>query len=352
MAHRRLPITPPLLEWLRTDPAWAALPWTERCTLRWLSALGGWNAQASRAAGPPPAALAAPLLVLGPWRSGTTVLHELLVAATGWPTPRTWQCLDPAAFRLRRAPPAAGTLPALARPMDGLPIDALSPQEDEFALLGLGVLSAYRAFLMPHRLDALHESLDPAYWLTDDAWWAPWLDFLHGVLAGRGPQRLVLKSPNHLFRLRALVRRWPELGAAWVVREPAEVLASNRKMWRAMFDAYALTPADNNALDRFLLRALDRTGDMLQWAVQTMPRSQLVVVEHAALRHSPEVVARASLHRLGLPAIDSAAIARTVERMSRGRIDRYVQTPADDRAVTVLHKLAAAQQAALSTHGL
>lgn len=352
MARRRLPITPPLLEWLRADPAWAALPWTERGTLRWLSALGGWNAQASLEASPPPAALDAPLLVLGPWRSGTTVLHELLVAATGWPTPRTWQCLDPAAFRLRRAPPAAGALPPLARPMDGLPINALSPQEDEFALLGLGVPSAYRAFLMPHRLDALYESLDPAFWLNDNAWWSPWIGFLNGVLAGRNPRRLVLKSPNHLFRLNALLRRWPDLSAAWVVREPADVLASNRKMWRAMFDAYALTPADHNALDRFLLHALDRTGDMLLWAVQTMPQSRLVVVEHMALHHSPGAVARASLHRLGLPALDSAAITRAVDRMAQGRVDGYAHAPADDRAVTVLNKLAAAQRAALSTHGL
>src|SRR6266403_127459 len=32
------------------------------------------------------------VFIVGLWRSGSTVLHRLLTDATGWATPRTWQC--------------------------------------------------------------------------------------------------------------------------------------------------------------------------------------------------------------------------------------------------------------------
>ena len=97
-------------------------------------------------------------------------MHELLTAATGWPTPLTWQCMNATAFQLLPAPPAQS---GVARPMDGLEISPLSPQEDEFALLSLGVDSAYRGFLMPERLPELLHTLDPAYWQRHAATWLP-----------------------------------------------------------------------------------------------------------------------------------------------------------------------------------
>jgi hypothetical protein len=78
------------------------------------------------------------VFIVGLWRSGTTVLHHALKEATGWATPRTWQCFRPADFLLAAEP---RDLQA-PRPMDEGRIGTFTPQEDEFASLLLGENSA------------------------------------------------------------------------------------------------------------------------------------------------------------------------------------------------------------------
>ena len=100
-----LALTPPLLAWLRQDPSWSSLPWAWRAAQRWRAAWSGLNARQSEALANPAIPLQDPVFIVGPWRSGTTVMHELLTAATGCATPLTWQCMNAPAFRLASRPP-------------------------------------------------------------------------------------------------------------------------------------------------------------------------------------------------------------------------------------------------------
>src|SRR5271156_4264092 len=91
------------------------------------------------------------VFIVGLWRTGSTALHRLLADATGWATPRTWQCFRPADFLLAPAPRGRQA----SRPMDEGLIGTFTPQEDEFAALLIGEPSLYRAFIDPRRLDEL-----------------------------------------------------------------------------------------------------------------------------------------------------------------------------------------------------
>ncbi|TLZ38162.1 MAG: hypothetical protein E6K24_01165, partial [Gammaproteobacteria bacterium] len=97
-----------------------------------------WHTEESRLARLP--LPADPLFITGLWRSGTTAMHELLHAASGWPTPLTWQCFNPSTCFLT-GPPREDA--SVSRPMDRGRIAALGAQEDEFALLLLGEPSVY-----------------------------------------------------------------------------------------------------------------------------------------------------------------------------------------------------------------
>lgn len=319
-----LALTPGLLDWLAADPAWPRMPAPWRLAQRWRAFWGGINARQSAALNDAQTApaLQAPVFIVGPWRSGTTVMHELLTAATGCASPRTWQCMNAPAFSLSSRQQKSVSI---ARPMDGLAIDAESPQEDEFAMLALGIDSAYRAFLMPHRIGALRHTLDPAHWIEDRSWLAPWEDFLRGVLrTGDGRQPLILKSPNHSFRLRALLRRFPDAKLVWMARDPRAVFHSNRKMWRAMFDAHGLTPPDWDALDGFIDEALSRSADVLDECRTTLPSRQLAICDHEALQADPGAAVNALLGQLELPhAQDRQALTRAIERTRSGRVEHY-----------------------------
>src|SRR5690606_26880326 len=87
-----------------------------------------------------------PIFIIGHWRSGTTLLHELLVLDERLSSPSTFQCFAPHHFLLTEwffRGFCRWLLPG-QRPMDNMAAGWDRPQEDEFALVNLGLPSPYR----------------------------------------------------------------------------------------------------------------------------------------------------------------------------------------------------------------
>jgi omega-hydroxy-beta-dihydromenaquinone-9 sulfotransferase len=237
-----------------------------------------WRTQVSRLGGS--ALPADPVFIIGLWRSGTTALHELLAACARWTTPRTWQCFRPSTCFLTGAP----SRQALAyRPMDQGRIETHTPQEDEFALLLLGEPSAYRGFVDPRRLRDCGEHL----WSGNQGTLGRWQDFLRGLAAGAPESRLLLKSPNHTFRLPLLRKLFRGAQFVWIGRHTGEVLASNARMWRAMMDLYGLWDCPPGALEGFLEDMVRAGTRALGRCLEEMPRERMLWVDFEQLRLQP-----------------------------------------------------------------
>jgi hypothetical protein len=125
--------------------------------------------------------------------------------------------------------------------MDDILVGAETTREDEFALLTLGIPSAYHAMMMPHRISSLEYTLEQEYWLNDSNWIAQWMRFLTGATNCEVRQRpLIFKSSGHTFRVQATVRLFPSVRIIWMTRDPIDTFLSNRRMWRNLFERYAL----------------------------------------------------------------------------------------------------------------
>ena len=103
-----------------------------------------------------------PLFVLGHWRSGTTLLHELLMLDPRHQCPTTYQCFAPHHFLWTSwfLPPLARLFLPKKRPMDDVVAGWDRPQEDEFALANMGVPSPYLAWAFPNHGPVADEYLD------------------------------------------------------------------------------------------------------------------------------------------------------------------------------------------------
>jgi hypothetical protein len=157
--------------------------------------------------------------------------------------------------------------------MDEGRIGTFTPQEDEFAALLLGEASVYRAFLDPRRMAELTPLLRA--WRNPAVAGSPplsenWEVFLKAVCL-RHPGPLLLKSPNHSFRLPWLAQRFPKAQFIWLTRNREDVLASNMRMWTAMIDRYSLWRGKIHELQLFLEEAVVNHDALLDWGRRAIP---------------------------------------------------------------------------------
>ena len=279
-----------------------------------------------------------PVFILGFWRSGTTVLHELLAACTKWTTPRTWQCFNPSTCFLTKAPAKEMEV---GRPMDQGRITSFGPQEDEFALLLLGEPSAYRAFIDPRRFDECAALLRP----ENQSALPRWQMFLRGIAATPEGSRLLLKSPNHSFRVPMLRAAFPRAKFIWAGRQTGELLASNTKMWNAMIDQYSLWSCPDGALETFLDQALRAYGGAIERCLNEVPREAMLWVDFEELRRDPRRLLERVMHFLG--AGDQSMMGPSIdEALSRVRIHAGTRAnaPASHEAAELEKRMAEARE--------
>jgi len=142
------------------------------------------------------------------------------------------------------------------RPMDNVLYSWASPQEDEFALLGLGAPSPYEALLLPSLLGNPRWLLDLQSRSSEEQtrWKEVFLNFVR-LLAIQQCKTMVLKSPPHGFRFPLLTAVFPQSCFVLIERNPYEVFASNLNLWRVLFDMYALESVSSDEIETFVLQA-------------------------------------------------------------------------------------------------
>lgn len=232
---------------------------------------------------------APPLFVLGHWRSGTTLLHELLACDPRHAFPTTYECFAPHHALLTA--PLMHVLRFLLpkrRLQDDMALGLERPQEDEFALANLGVGSPYRAFAFPN-----HASRDADWLELDDlpaaerARWERTLSRFLATVTCRAPRRLVLKSPTHTARLTTLARLFPDARFVYMVRDPFAVFASTVKLLKVLQRTQGLQRPTYAGLEEQVFRTFERLHAAVERGRDIVPTEQFCVVRYEDLIVDP-----------------------------------------------------------------
>ena len=196
-----------------------------------------------------------PIFVIGHWRTGTTLIHELLVQDPQFGFPNTFQCMAPHHFLRteRYMSSLSRVLLPRKRVMDNMAFGWNRPQEDEFALCNLGLPSLYSYWAFPKQqedskrclsLDALNPA-EKQHWKDTFQW------FLRRVTM-QDPRQLVLKSPPHTARLRTILELFPHAKFIHLVRNPLGIIPSTVRMWKKMCAGCELQSSRKQRLEAYV----------------------------------------------------------------------------------------------------
>ncbi|MFL5330934.1 MAG: sulfotransferase family protein [Gemmataceae bacterium] len=245
-----------------------------------------------------------PIFILGHWRCGTTLLHELLIRDSRHASPNTYQCFEPHHFLVSEKfmAVAAPFLMPSRRPMDDMPAGYDRPQEDEFALCMLGQPSPYLQIAFPNDpfkdLDSLdHRNLDES---GKSRWSGVLANFLRRVAYLHPGKRLVLKSPPHSARIGTLLKRFPKAKFIHIVRDPHAMYPSTVRLWKALYRHHALQVPDCAQLDRYVFETGRRLFTALEAGKRLIPDGRFVEVRFEEFVQDPIAQMRSIYDTLGL----------------------------------------------------
>lgn len=274
----------------------------------------------------------APVFVLGHWRSGTTLLHELLVSDPRHICPDTYATFAPNHFLVSRRLLAwwlKWLIPA-KRPMDEMKVGWDSPQEDEWALCSMGIPSPYLTLMFPNHPPAYEEYLDlrevpgPAI-----ARWKQGLMWYLKCLTLQTPGRIVLKTPQHTCRVRALLEMFPNARFVHIVRDPYVVFPSTIKLWKRLYRYHGLQVPHYEGLEERVFSWFDRMYRVFEEDRHLIPEDRFCEVHYEDLARDPMGQMQAVYANLGLGSFEPVrpAIQAYMDRTRDYKVNRHELTP-------------------------
>jgi hypothetical protein len=254
-----------------------------------------------------------PLFIVGLPRTGTTILHTLLMADPAHRAPLTWEVMEPCPLgdeqrdeRVRRAARNLAGLRWLAPAFPRLhAIGAELPQEC-VSLMSLSFLSDQfdTMYYVPAYRDwFLQQDLSPAY---------QWHQrFLQHLQFGQPARRWVLKAPAHMFATPSLLAAYPDALFVQTHRAPLDAIASVSSLitiLRRIFSE-AVDPVE---IGREAMRYWAATVTKFVAERERLPGNRVCDLPYEELKRDPiEAVRRVYAH-FGWPLADD-----TEKRMRR-----------------------------------
>jgi len=237
---------------------------------------------------------APPIFIIGHWRSGTTLMHELMSLDCAAAYPSTFETFAPQHFLFSKPffNPIVSLLLPKKRPMDSMAISADSPQEDDFALVSTGAHTPYRRIAFPNNEQKHHQQLrfDQADSDHHQSVRVALDHFLRSLSIEYPGKRLVLKSPPHTGRISQLAQWYPDAKFIHMARHPHKLVSSTMRLWRSLDDtqAFQLPNYDDRWLTKYVFECQRLMYESYFQHRNELPPDRLVEVKFEDLIQSPQ----------------------------------------------------------------
>jgi len=246
-----------------------------------------------------------PLFIIGHWRSGTTWLHEMIAMDQNMIFPNTLECFAPDLFLLIEDRMKSKAV-LKKRAMDDVQVSFLTPQEDEFALMNMGLPSPLKRIIFPNA-----DPLPDVDWLGMEnidrrdlnQWMNALLLFYKRLAYYKGNKRIVTKNPAHTSRIHVLHEMFPKAKYVFIYRNPLDVIPSCIKTFRKLSEEYGFEKHSPQTLAKdfeYTLQGYDYLHSMYEKGKTLLNPDQIVEIRYEDLVEQPFAVIKSSYEALGL----------------------------------------------------
>jgi hypothetical protein len=265
-----------------------------------------------------------PVFILGHWRSGTTLLHNLLALDDQFAYPNLYQVFFPHTFLCTeevRTNLVQGLIPQ-TRIFDNVAQGLQMPNEDEFATCTASLCSPYMAWAFPRNSERYERYL--TFRDVPEAEVARWKESLvHFLkkLTWKSDRPMLLKSPPHTCRIKLLLELFPDARFLHISRNPYTVFQSTRHLNRVLTRSVRFQSDRPAELDDGVLRRYRLLYDAYFEERGLIAGDRLHELSFEDLEHDPVGELRRAYSTLGLAGFDSVL----------PRVEEYVATLSDYR---------------------
>lgn len=245
-----------------------------------------------------------PIFILGHWRSGTTMLHNLITLNPQLTFLNLYQCLFPGHFLLTEKLLAPLTEPLLPkkRPMDNVEVSWKSAQEDEVALAVHSLLSPYIMPAFQGRMEVYERFLDPRDMTESErSQWKDCLTTLIRKMALVKPGSVVMKSPTHTYRVPTLLEMFPNAKFIYIYRDPRAVYQSTIHLRKMMFADNTLGPLRPDTWSEEAITLYEKSIRLYHESRHLIPAGNLCEVKFEDFEAAPRETLQQLHSTLGLP---------------------------------------------------
>lgn len=192
-----------------------------------------------------------PVFIIGFWRSGTTMLHNLLCTDPGAVYITTYQTVFPDLLLSHSwwFKPIIGKFWPTHRPFDDLKMGLDLPQEEEIALANLQSVSFYNFLYFPkdfekfYAKELLMENVDPR---LVKKWKSEYTRMIRKACLNLKGNRFISKSPSNMARVKLILEMFPDAKFIFLYREPYKSVESFYRFFHEVLPAVQVQDAKNN----------------------------------------------------------------------------------------------------------